>query len=89
MLDHSLPPIKMTNQRTKLDQATPVRTMATVHFPGEIIGRHPHIVVASARDPRDAPRQTKAVPFTLDLLQALIRCLICLGRKPINLCTLA
>ena len=26
-------PIKMTNQQTKLDQATPVRTMATVHSP--------------------------------------------------------
>ena len=28
-------PIKMTNQQTKLDQATPVRTMATVHSPVE------------------------------------------------------
>ena len=25
--------IKMTNQHTKLDQATPVRTMATAHYP--------------------------------------------------------
>ena len=26
-------PIKMTNQHTKLDQATPVRRMATAHIP--------------------------------------------------------
>ena len=26
-------PIKMTNQQTKLDQATPVRTVATAHSP--------------------------------------------------------
>ena len=28
-------PIKLNNQQTKLDQATPVRTMATVHSPVE------------------------------------------------------
>ena len=32
-----LPAIKMTNQRTKLEQATPVRTIATVHSPLECV----------------------------------------------------
>ena len=57
-----LPPIKMTNQRTKLEQAAPVRTMTPVHTPEQScvhkysrLTRRLHSCVASACVPHVMP----------------------------------
>eukprot|EP00964_Phaeocystis_antarctica_P043694 scaffold25073_cov65-Phaeocystis_antarctica.AAC.2 len=64
--------IKMTNQHAKLDQATPVRTVATAHSPLEPraarrTARCPHSRVTSARAPVPSPNEAAR---TLHLLPA-------------------
>ena len=56
-------PIKMTNQQHyKLDQATPVRTVATAHFPTAACTKNcaPSPQYSSTRALRDFPRQKRA-----------------------------
>ena len=68
-------PIEMTNQQHyKLNQAIPVRTVATAHSPiqphARRTARRPHSIVASARPHAASFAKSESCLCTLHLLQA-------------------